>query len=207
MGKLNLANKLTLSRMFLVPLLIYFMYVDNLWARIIALVIFIAASLTDAYDGVIARKHKSVTTLGIFLDPLADKLLISAALISFVGLKELHIPSWMVVLIISREYVITGLRSIGAMKNIVIPANKAGKFKTSSQIISIIIIFIILIINSALWEYKGIRGEALLEQAGWKYILGRILEELPFVLMFINTVLALVSGLGYIKHHKSLLRE
>jgi CDP-diacylglycerol---glycerol-3-phosphate 3-phosphatidyltransferase len=207
MGKLNLANKLTLTRIFLVPLLIFLMDVDNLWTRVFALLIFIGASLTDFYDGRIARKTKTVTTFGIFLDPLADKLIISAALITFVGLKELHIPSWMVVLIISREYVITGLRWIAATKNVVIPANNYGKFKTTSQIVSIIIIFLILIINSTLWEYKGIRGPDLLEQNGWNYVLGMALEQIPFILMFINTVLAIVSGLGYIKQQKSLFRE
>ncbi len=85
---MNLANKLTLLRISIVPFLIVFMYLDNLWTRIIALLLFTIAAVTDVYDGMVARQQKTVTTLGIFLDPLADKLLISAAMISFVGSKR-----------------------------------------------------------------------------------------------------------------------
>src|SRR3989339_959025 len=158
----NLANKLTLARIFLLPFLIFFMYVDNFWTRICALIIFIAAAVTDTFDGIIARRNKTITTLGIFLDPLADKLIISAALISFVGLREPHIPAWMVILIISREFVITGLRSLAAAKNVIIPADKSGKFKTTSQITSIITLMISLIVISALKRYKGIAPSDLL---------------------------------------------
>jgi CDP-diacylglycerol--glycerol-3-phosphate 3-phosphatidyltransferase len=158
---MNLANKLTMLRMALVPFLILFMYLDNFWTRITALIIFVAAAITDIYDGIIARRQKTVTTLGIFLDPLADKLIISAAFISFVGLKELHIPAWMVILIIAREFVITGLRSIAATKNVIIAASKAGKFKTTSQIVSIITLMLVLIVNSALWRFEGVRSYTL----------------------------------------------
>lgn len=207
MNNLNLANKLTLIRIFLVPVLVLFMYIDNFWTRIVALLIFSTAAVTDIYDGIIARRQKTITTLGIFLDPLADKLIISAALISFVGLKELHIPAWMVILIISREFIITGLRSMAATKNIVIPASKAGKFKTTSQIVSIITLMLILIINSALWHYKGIRSPNLLYTSGYNYALGWFLVKLPFWMMFLTTILTLISGLTYLEKHKELLKE
>src|SRR3989339_1622228 len=159
---MNFANKLTLLRIALLPFLIVFMHLNNFWTRILALIIFVGAAVTDIYDGIIARKYKTITTLGIFLDPLADKLIISAALISFVGLRELHIPAWMVILIISREFVITGLRSLAAAKNVIIPADKSGKFKTTSQITSIITLMISLIVISALKRYKGIAPSDLL---------------------------------------------
>ncbi|MHB9154127.1 MAG: CDP-diacylglycerol--glycerol-3-phosphate 3-phosphatidyltransferase [Endomicrobiales bacterium] len=204
---MNLANKLTLIRIGLVPFLILFMYLDNFWTRILALLIFIIATVTDIYDGIIARRQKTVTTLGIFLDPVADKLIISAALISFVGLKELSIPAWMVILIISREFIITGLRSIAASKNVIIPANKAGKFKTTSQVVSIIILMLVLIVNSALWHYRGIRPSSLLAAGGWSSLLGWVLVKLPFWLMFATTILTMISGLSYLKRHKDVLKE
>lgn len=207
MTSLNLANKLTMARIALVPFLILFMYLDNFWTRIFALLIFITAAVTDIYDGMIARRRKTITTLGIFLDPLADKLIMSAALVSFVGLKELHVPAWMVILIISREFIITGLRSLAASKNVIIPASKSGKFKTTSQIVAIIILMLVLIVNSALWNYQGIRPAQLLETSGWSYVLGWVLVELPFWLMFVTTLLTLYSGLSYISKHKDLLKE
>jgi CDP-diacylglycerol--glycerol-3-phosphate 3-phosphatidyltransferase len=203
---MNLANKLTLLRIFLVPVLILFMYLDNFWTRIFALVIFIAAALTDLYDGRIARQQKTVTTLGIFLDPVADKLLISAALISFVGLDELHVPAWMVILIIAREFIITGLRSLAASKNVIIPASKAGKFKTTSQIVSIITIMLVLIVNSGL-HHAGIVPFMLYMKGGWSATLGWCLEKLPFWLMFITTILTVMSGWTYLSRHRGLLKE
>jgi len=204
---MNLANRLTLMRIALVPFLILFMHLDNLWTRIIALGIFVIAAATDVYDGIIARRQKTVTTLGIFLDPLADKLIISAALISFVSLRELRIPAWMVILIITREFIITGLRSLAASKNIIIPASKAGKFKTTSQIVSIITVMIILIVNSALWHYYHLRADMLLVIPGWPSVLGWSLKKLPFILILITTVLTLISGLSYLNKHKEILSE
>ncbi|MGA2090015.1 MAG: CDP-diacylglycerol--glycerol-3-phosphate 3-phosphatidyltransferase [Endomicrobiales bacterium] len=203
---MNLANKLTLARIALVPVLVLFMYLDNLWTRIFAMLIFIIAALTDLFDGRIARRQKTITTLGIFLDPLADKLLISAALISFVGLKELHIPAWMVILIISREFIITGLRSLAASKNIIIPASKQGKFKTTSQITAIITLMLILVINSSL-HHHGIHPESLLHASGSKYAMGWFLVKLPFWMMFIATLFTISSGLTYLTHHKELFNE
>ncbi|MCX5778324.1 MAG: CDP-diacylglycerol--glycerol-3-phosphate 3-phosphatidyltransferase [Elusimicrobia bacterium] len=203
---MNLANKLTLARIALVPVLVLFMYLDNFWTRIFALLIFVIAALTDLFDGRIARRQKTITTLGIFLDPLADKLLISAALISFVGLKELHIPAWMVILIISREFIITGLRSLAASKNIIIAASKQGKFKTTSQITAIISLMLILIVNSSL-HHHGVHPETILNAGGPQYTLAWVLVKLPFWLMFIATLFTISSGLTYLIRHKDLFKE
>ncbi len=204
---LTLANQLTLIRIFLVPFMILFMYIDNIWMRIAALLIFIIATITDVYNGRIARRTNTVTTLGTFLDPLADKLIISAALIAFVGLKEITVPAWMVTLIISREFVITGLRSIADSKNIVIPASNLGKFKTASQSTAIIAIFIILIIRSALWHYTHVHADWLLTFGGWYRVWGWCLSKLPYWLVLLATVASVYSGIAYIKEHSATLRE
>ena len=204
---MNIANKLTMLRIALVPVLILFMYVNNLWTRIFALVIFSTAALTDTFDGYLARKHNTITTLGKFLDPLADKLLVSAALVSFVGLRELHIPSWMIVLIISREFIISGLRSLAATKDTVIAAHMSGKFKTTSQMVAIIITMIILIINAALWQWGRITATDLMRQQGWVSTAGWMLAHLPYWLMFITTILTIYSGYSYLDRYRALLSE
>ncbi|MBI5573854.1 MAG: CDP-diacylglycerol--glycerol-3-phosphate 3-phosphatidyltransferase [Elusimicrobia bacterium] len=190
---MNIANKVTLLRISLVPFFIFFMIYDEFFMRTAALLIFVIASITDTIDGYLARKYKTVTDFGKFMDPLADKLLVLAALISFVEIRELNIPSWMVIAIISREFIITGLRSLAATKNIVIPAAVAGKFKTTIQMITIITILVILCINSLLSEFFRIDPHAI-----------PILKLTPFVLMFITTILTLISGLNYIFKHKYL---
>lgn len=205
---MNLANKLTLLRIAIIPVLILCMYINDLWARALALVIFILAALTDTLDGFLARKYNTITTLGKFLDPLADKLLISAVLVSFVGLRELSIPSWMVVLIISREFIISGLRMLAASKDIIIAASMSGKFKTTSQMVSIIIVMAILVVNSGIWHYSHITPQSLLFSTDeTQRLIGWILVNLPYYLMLITTVLTIYSGLTYLYEHKGLLKE
>lgn len=136
---MNIANKITLSRIFLIPIFIFFMLIDLPCHMEIALVLFIVASLTDRLDGYFARKYNMITDLGKFLDPLADKLLITGALLVFIQLGR--IEAWIVFVILAREFAVTGLRGIAATKNIVIAASKWGKFKTVIQIITIIVLF------------------------------------------------------------------
>ena len=124
---MNLPNKLTMSRLLCVPFFLVFTYTDTVWTRILALLIFIGAGITDLYDGYLARKYNLVTSLGIFLDPLADKLIVTAALIAFVGLREIHVPSWMVVLIVGREFFLTGLRALAATQGKILSADEGGK--------------------------------------------------------------------------------
>lgn len=132
---MNLANKLTLSRIFLVPVFMLVLLIRIPYGQYIAAAIFIIAASTDGLDGYIARKRKQITTLGKLMDPLADKLLISAALICLVELKE--VSGWIAVVIISREFFVTGLRSIAAAEGVIIAASKLGKVKTVSQIVAI----------------------------------------------------------------------
>lgn len=144
MSALNLPNILSISRVFLIPVIMVFLTLRTQFGFIegvnigdlIAGFIFIVASITDAADGYIARKQGKITTLGKFIDPLADKIMIVAVLVALV---ELHrIPAWMVVIILAREFMVTGLRMIAASEGIVISASKWGKIKTVSQIIGII---------------------------------------------------------------------
>jgi len=191
---MNLPNKITLMRICLVPPFIWFMFLDNLWTRIFALIIVIIAGISDTIDGIIARKYNMVSKFGIFLDPLADKLIVTSALISFVGLKELHIPAWMVVFITSREFIITGLRLLALSRGKIIAADKTGKFKTTSQTVSIIIILVILIINSALKKFYNINSGDI-----------TFLKHAPFWIMFYVTLITVYSGVRYILKHKEVL--
>lgn len=204
---MNLANKLTITRIILVPLFMIFMFCDNIYTRIFALLIFVGASLTDLYDGRIARYYNCVSNFGKFMDPLADKLLVSAAFISFVQLKELQIPAWMVVFIISREFIITGLRTLAASEGKILSATQSGKFKTTSQMITIIFILLILIINvyiSKSWDIEGILTSKIVMG---KYYLILFLKKVPFWLMFFTTCLTVFSGISYIVKNKELFKD
>lgn len=205
---MNLANKLTVARICLVPLFIVFTELHTFWCSIFALIVFIVASLTDLLDGQIARRSNTVTSLGIFLDPLADKLLISAAFICFVDIDVLNIPAWMVIAIISREFLITGLRSIAASKNVIIPADKAGKFKTTSQIVVIVLVLLILIIQEYFLKYYGITPQLIITFDNGSYrTLALILQETPYWATLVATVMTIVSGAHYMWKHRGLLKE
>ncbi|WP_071459512.1 CDP-diacylglycerol--glycerol-3-phosphate 3-phosphatidyltransferase [Bacillus massilinigeriensis] len=144
---MNLPNKITISRIFMIPVFMVVMLADFNWGDIsllgavmpvthfVGAIIFIIASTTDWVDGYYARKYNLVTNLGKFLDPLADKLLVSAALVILVGIDAA--PSWIVIVIISREFAVTGLRLVLAGGGEVVAANQLGKIKTWTQIIAI----------------------------------------------------------------------
>ncbi|MFH1380319.1 MAG: CDP-diacylglycerol--glycerol-3-phosphate 3-phosphatidyltransferase [bacterium] len=203
----NLATRLTIVRIFLVPVFIAFMYHDNFYTRICALLIFISAGITDLYDGAIARRTKTVTTLGTFLDPLADKLMICAVFISFVEHPDIRTPAWMVVFIISREFIITGMRSVAASQDKIIPADKGGKFKTAIQTSAIITIFIILINNAMLDRFWDINVNLWIYALNWKRYLGLVLLNLPYWLMFIVTITTIYSGISYVYKNEDILFE
>lgn len=137
---MNLPNKLTVMRVILIPFFVAALLYDNgssQTMRIVANVIFIVASLTDLFDGKIARKYNLVTNFGKFMDPLADKLLVCSALICLIQLGKL--PAWVVIIIISREFIISGFRLVAADNGIVIAASYWGKFKTTFQMIAVIL--------------------------------------------------------------------
>ena len=148
---MNLPNKLTIIRVIMIPFFIVFLLCDfDLGIeKYIALAIFIIASLTDLLDGKIARKYNLVTNFGKFMDPLADKLLVSSALICFVELGQL--PAWIVIVIIARDSIINGIRLIASDNGVVIAASMYGKFKTTFQIL--MVCFLIADINNPVFEF------------------------------------------------------
>lgn len=166
---MNLPNKITVSRVLLIPIFIIFMIIDFGMGelsfggvtlsveRLIGTFIFIIASMTDWLDGYLARKHHLVTNMGKFLDPLADKLLVSAA---FIILVEMHLAaSWIVIVIISREFAVTGLRLLLAGEGEVVAANSLGKIKTVAQLLAIIL----LLFDNAFFALANIpAGEMML---------------------------------------------
>jgi CDP-diacylglycerol--glycerol-3-phosphate 3-phosphatidyltransferase len=155
---MNLPNKLTLSRLALTVAFLAAMFAGFRYHVTVALLLFSAASLTDYFDGKIARRDKLITNFGVLMDPLADKILVCSAFIAFVGLKDgfngqSWIAAWMVVVIVARELAITGLRLLAASKQVVLAAEGYGKHKTISQIVAIIAI---LVFHSYLdWDGLG----------------------------------------------------
>ena len=140
---MNLPNKLTILRVIMIPFFVLALLYnggENQTLRYVAAAIFIIASLTDMLDGKIARKYNLVTNFGIFMDPLADKLLVCSALICLVELKEL--PAWMVIVIISREFIISGFRLVASDNGVVIAASYWGKFKTTFQMIAVVLLIV-----------------------------------------------------------------
>ncbi|MCX7771670.1 MAG: CDP-diacylglycerol--glycerol-3-phosphate 3-phosphatidyltransferase [Clostridia bacterium] len=145
---MNLANKITMSRIIATPIFLFFLIPGwfgqflglSSWGRYAAAAVFLIASLTDMVDGMIARKYNLVSELGKFLDPIADKLLVSAALIAFVMTDNLSV--WAVFIIIAREFIVTGFRVVAASQGVVLAADKLGKLKTILQIIAIMAILL-----------------------------------------------------------------
>jgi CDP-diacylglycerol--glycerol-3-phosphate 3-phosphatidyltransferase len=134
------------------------------------------------------------------MDPLADKILISAAFISFVSIPNLYIPAWMVVLIISREFIITGLRLLARNAGKVVAASKEGKIKTTSQIVTILSILIILSLKSFYYDYGTLESRYL-------FTIQLIFYIIPYLLVLITTFLTLFSGINYIIKHKEVIWE
>ena len=178
---MNTPNKLTIARMILVPFFVLFILTG--WGgdanRYICLAIFVVASITDWFDGHLARKNNLVTNFGKFMDPLADKLLVCSALICMIELDRL--PAWFVIIIIAREFIISGFRLIAAENGVVIAANYWGKFKTTFQMLMVIV----LILNI---------------QMSFFQILGKILT-------YAALILTVVSLIDYIVKNKDVLKE
>ncbi len=177
---MNLPNRLTTIRMILVPVFVFFMLTDvggaaNKW---IALVIFCAASITDTLDGYISRSRNLVTNYGKFMDPLADKLLVCSAMICLIPLGKL--PVWFVIVVIAREFMISGFRLVASDNGIVIAASYWGKFKTTFQMIMIIVMIADL---------------------------GGVFTVIEQILMWISLILTVVSLVDYIWKNRQVLTQ
>jgi CDP-diacylglycerol--glycerol-3-phosphate 3-phosphatidyltransferase len=138
---MNLPNKLTLARLVLTVFFLLALFIEFPWHGTLALVFFVAASLTDYFDGMIARRDNLITNFGILMDPLVDKILTCSAFIAFVGMGL--VPSWMAVIIVARELAVTGLRLLAVSKNAVLAADAWGKQKTIWQIIAILTVLVV----------------------------------------------------------------
>ncbi|MCL5269848.1 MAG: CDP-diacylglycerol--glycerol-3-phosphate 3-phosphatidyltransferase [bacterium] len=205
---MNLANRLTLSRIAIVPFFLVALVPDDFWIpaawwpllRVAALLFFIGASVTDYYDGLLARRHGWITNFGKLMDPLADKILVMAA---FVGLVELEIfPAWMVVLVLAREFLITGLRLLAATQGRVLGADRWGKNKTISQLTTIITALVFLTARDWL-EAAGLWERVVVRQWEIAWILTLVLH----LMMFICVVLTVVSGWRYFARNLDIFKE
>ena len=185
---MNLPNKLTLFRVCTIPFFVVFMEFDILgdYSKFVAVALFIVASITDALDGHIARKYNLVTNFGKFMDPLADKLLVSAALICLSG----RIPAWIIVVIISRELIISGFRTIAADNGVVIAASYWGKVKTVFQMI--MIIWLILDLNSFVVKHT---------------IDVPVYNIIGNILIGVSLGLTVVSMIDYLVKNKNVLKD
>jgi CDP-diacylglycerol--glycerol-3-phosphate 3-phosphatidyltransferase len=174
---LNVPNALTLLRIFLVPFLVVVLLTKFEGKEIWGVSIFLVAALTDFLDGFLARRRGQVTSLGILLDPIADKLLVSAAFISLV--QQGVVPAWMVVVIVGREFAMTDLRSLASSHGIVVPASIWGKFKMASQVLAISL----LIIGEKLEDVTGRHGMVyfLGQGALWLVVLLAILSLVDYI--------------------------
>src|SRR5438128_731838 len=182
--RMNLPNKLTISRFILTVAFLAVMFSRVRFHETIALALFVAGGITDFLDGQIARRNKLITNFGILMDPLADKIMVCSAFIAFVGLE--WIPAWMVVIIVARELAITGLRLLAASKNVVLAAEGYGKHKTVSQIIAIIAILVV-----ASYQQWGALGQAifgwrLFDNTAWSISFREAAKWLAVVLTFIS---------------------
>lgn len=175
---MNLPNKLTMFRVILIPFFIVFLLVPiTPYDKWIALAIFIIASLTDLLDGKIARKYNLVTNFGKFMDPLADKLLVCSALICLIELNK--IPSWMVIIIIAREFIISGFRLVAADNGVVIAASYWGKFKTTFQMLAVCLLIADI----------------------------EVLSLVTQIVLWIAVILTVVSLIDYLIKNKDVMKE
>lgn len=193
---MNLPNKLTLSRFILTAGFLAVMFSEAPYHQTFALALFVAASLTDYFDGMIARRDNLITNFGILMDPLADKILVCSAFIAFVGLR--HIPAWMAVIVVARELAITGLRLLAASKNLVLAAEGYGKHKTISQIVAIISV---LVWQS--YEQWGVFGKLF----GWEIFGQPWVRWFTTFWLWVAVLLTLTSGIIYLWRNRAIYLE
>lgn len=195
---MNLPNRLTLLRIALVPVFVAFMCVEAIPFRFVwALLVFIAASVTDLLDGKIARKRNLITNFGKFLDPLADKILVTSALVCFVELR--WTVSWVVIVILLREFAVSGVRlaAVSSEKNTVIPANMWGKVKTVFTMVAIIAIIFMHILMS----FNLIYDLGTFSPSGLAFPV-QIISD---ILMYLTAAITLISGVKYLFDYRSFI--
>ena len=191
---MNLPNKLTVSRFVLTAAFLVVFFTAWRYHETIALVLFCVASLTDYFDGMIARRDKLITNFGILMDPLADKILVCSAFIAFVDRG--WIPAWMAVIVVARELAITGLRLLAVSKNLVLAAERFGKHKTISQIV----VIIAALVKSSYIEW-GVVGKAIF---GWNLFGAPWVNWFTTVSLWLAVALTFVSGTIYLWRNREI---
>ena len=187
---MNLANKLTISRIVLTFVFMFFLFSKGIVFKTLALVVFIIATWTDYLDGFLAKRRNEISDFGKFMDPVADKILVIAAFLAFVEMKL--VPAWIIVIIIFREFIITGLRLIALVKGKVIEAEMAGKHKTVSQMVSIYMILFFIVLKEYSTNIFGF----------WNENLEFFLKNIIFYMMILTAALTLISGISYLVKNK-----
>lgn len=190
---MNLPNKLTILRIILTFVFMLLIFSSGLVYKILALLVFILAALTDWFDGKIAKSKNLITDFGKIMDPIADKVLVLAAFLSFIQLQL--VPAWMVMVIIARELIITSLRIFALSKGKVIAASKSGKHKTVSQMIAIFIILLSIVFK-----------EAMQNLVFWRPLFERALNNINYTAMFMTTVFTIISGTSFIWCNRKLIK-
>lgn len=188
---MNWANRLTLSRLVLTIAFVVTLNSDWMYARTTALLLFIVAGVTDYFDGEIARRYGTITNFGKLMDPLVDKIMIAAAFISLVPLKA--VPAWAAIVVVARDFLITGLRLLASSNGQVLPAEQLGKHKTSWQITTVLFFLVLL----ATRELQYVRGQTFWWSRAW--IAGGT------ALVWITVALTLYSGLAYAWKHRAVV--
>ena len=183
---MNLPNKLSMLRICMIPAFVAFALVEAQWAQIVALALFIIASLTDLLDGRIARARGLVTNFGKFIDPIADKLLVMSAMLVLVG--QGRMPSWICIIMLAREFAISGFRLVAADSGKVIAAGWLGKVKTVTQMTAIIMIFLLVPVSG-------------------RPFLGSFGVILANIAMYVAAFMTLWSGIDYIAKNFSCIRD
>ena len=189
---MNLANQLTTARIILTFVFIYFISQTGLVAMLMAVIVFSIASFTDWCDGYVAKKYNMVSDYGKLMDPIADKFLILAAFLAFIRMHL--VDDWMVVLILGREIVVTGLRLFALSKGKVLAAERAGKHKTVSQIVAIFTILAFIVFKEYLTKTNLWSNNT---EIWWSFGI--------YILMLITVVLTLISGLSYLWSNRKLV--
>lgn len=191
---MNLPNKITVGRIIAAPFFMIFLLIDNMYFRYLATLLFVTAALTDAYDGYLARKTGVITGFGKFMDPLADKVLVSTAFIAFVALG--YVQTWMILVIILREFLVTGLRSLAAYKGVVIMPSYVAKWKTGCQMTVITVILV----------YINIRSTLVPLGYTWSILTTDSVFLVFDVMIFITMLLTVGTGIDYLIKSAFLLK-
>lgn len=206
--RFHIANILTVFRIVIVPFFILSLFGQSLFSGVAALVLFFTAAVSDYLDGVCARKYRLQSGFGEFVDPLADKILVGAAFLSFTLFPEFNIPLWLVIIILVRELVVTLLRVVAIKKKTPLKTEYSGKIKTAFQMLSIVVILVMLLIKKAVLSARpSLMSEESTEF--WRTLFGQnpgtFIYFLPLLLVSLSAVLALFSMGHYVLKNRHII--